>query len=198
MIGGEIGGRSGTRPARARRCRCPTAARAGRASCAAATRTARRRGRGSAPGRPRCRPARRGGRGSARRGGHRDVDARGAQVGDEDVARLGAEGQLTRRPAAGARAEVALGTSPRSISSPTRCATTARPRPVRATSSERDRERPSRISSRTVTRASSASSGNGRPAGRRQHVGPIGGACRSDYKAGDHTPLYLAEADFCT
>ncbi len=41
-------------------------------------------------------------------GGHRDVDARGAEVGDEDVAAVGAEGQLARRATAGARADVAL------------------------------------------------------------------------------------------
>ena len=44
--------RCGTRPARARRCRCPTAARAGRASWRAAARTAPRRATGSAPARP--------------------------------------------------------------------------------------------------------------------------------------------------
>ncbi len=58
-------------------------------------------------------------------------------------------------------------TSPRSMSSPTRCATIARPRPVRATSSARELDRPRRISSSTVTRASIASSGTGpwRPCG---------------------------------
>ena len=49
-------------------------------------------------------------------------------------------------------------TSPSSSSSPTRCATTPRVRPVRATSSDREREPVERISSRTVTSASSASS----------------------------------------
>ena len=52
-------------------------------------------------------------------------------------------------------------TSPRSMSSWTRRATIARPRPVRVTSSERERDRPSRISSRTMTRASRTSSGRG-------------------------------------
>ena len=51
-------------------------------------------------------------------------------------------------------------TRPRSSSSWTRRATIARPSPVRSTSSERDRERPSRISSRTVTRSSRTSSGD--------------------------------------
>ena len=41
-------------------------------------------------------------------GRQRDVDARRAEVGDEDVAGVGAERQLARRPAAGARAGVAL------------------------------------------------------------------------------------------
>ena len=40
--------------------------------------------------------------------GHRDVDARRAEVGDEDVAGLGAERQLAWRPAAGARPDLAL------------------------------------------------------------------------------------------
>ena len=52
-------------------------------------------------------------------------------------------------------------TRPRSISSPTRWATIARPSPVRVTSSDRDLERPRRTSSRTMTSASSASSGTG-------------------------------------
>ena len=39
---------------------------------------------------------------------HRDVDARRAEVGDEDVAGVGPERQLARRPAAGARPDVAL------------------------------------------------------------------------------------------
>ena len=41
-----------------------------------------------------------------------DVDARGAEVGDQDVAGVGAEGQLARWAAAGARAEVALAHEP--------------------------------------------------------------------------------------
>ena len=48
---------------------------------------------------PRIRPSRR---------GDRDIDAGRAQVGDEDVAGVGAEGQLARRPAARARPDVAL------------------------------------------------------------------------------------------
>ncbi len=40
--------------------------------------------------------------------GHRDVDARGAQVGDEDVAGLGVEVQLAWRPATGAPPEATL------------------------------------------------------------------------------------------
>ena len=43
---------------------------------------------------------------------HRDVDARRAEVGDEDVAAVGAEGELAWRPAAGARPDVALGHEP--------------------------------------------------------------------------------------
>ena len=39
----------------------------------------------------------------------RDVDAGGAEVGDEDVPGIGAEGQLARRPAAGAGPDIALG-----------------------------------------------------------------------------------------
>ena len=39
----------------------------------------------------------------------RHVDARRAEVGDEDVAAVGPEGQLPRRAAAGARSDVALG-----------------------------------------------------------------------------------------
>ena len=42
----------------------------------------------------------------------RDVDAGGAEVGDEDVAGARAEGQLAGRSAAGARAEVALDDEP--------------------------------------------------------------------------------------
>ena len=39
---------------------------------------------------------------------HRDVDARRAEVGDEDVAAVGAERQLARRAAPGARPDVSL------------------------------------------------------------------------------------------
>ena len=74
--------------------------------------------------------------------GDRDIDAGGAEVGDEDVAGVGPEGQLARRPAAGARARRRPRTRPRSISSPTRWATIARPSPVRVTSSERERDLP--------------------------------------------------------
>ena len=42
----------------------------------------------------------------------RDVDARRPEVGDEDVPAVGAERQLARRPAAGARPDVALGDEP--------------------------------------------------------------------------------------
>ena len=45
-------------------------------------------------------------------GRHRDVDARRAEVGDEDVAGVGPERQLARRPAAGARPDVALDDEP--------------------------------------------------------------------------------------
>ena len=40
---------------------------------------------------------------------HRDVDARGAEVRDEDVAGVGAERQLARRTAARARSDLAFG-----------------------------------------------------------------------------------------
>src|SRR6185436_18352976 len=43
---------------------------------------------------------------------HRDVDARGAQVGDEEMARRRPERELARRPAAGAGADVALDDKP--------------------------------------------------------------------------------------
>ena len=67
-----------------------------------------------------------------------DVDAGRAEVGDEDVAGIRAEGQLAggRPPVLGPVSPSA--TSPRSISSLTRWATIARPRPVRSTSSERE------------------------------------------------------------
>ena len=41
-------------------------------------------------------------------GRHRDIDAGRAEVGDQDVAAVGPEGQLARRPAAGARPDIAL------------------------------------------------------------------------------------------
>ena len=163
MIGGEIGrpGLELDRP-RARRCRSPTAVRAGpgvvrsSGSNRASTRSRQRSGpasiRAGSSWWPRIRPSRR---------GDRDVDAGRAEVGDEDVPGVGAEGQLAWRPPPVLGPTSPSLTSPRSISSPTRWATIARPRPVRATSSERDRERPRRISSRTVTSASSASSGSG-------------------------------------
>ena len=44
--------------------------------------------------------------------GDRHVDARRPEVRDEDVAGVGAERQLARRPAAGARSDVALGDEP--------------------------------------------------------------------------------------
>ena len=93
--------------------------------------------------------------------GQRDVDAGRPEVRDEDVPGVGPERQPARRPAARAGPDSPSVTRPRSTSSPTRCATIARPSPVRATSSDRDRDRPSRISSRTVTSASSASSASG-------------------------------------
>ena len=42
-------------------------------------------------------------------GRDRDIDAGGAEVGDQDVAAVGVEGQLARRPAARAGPDVALG-----------------------------------------------------------------------------------------
>ena len=45
-------------------------------------------------------------------GGHRDVDARRAEVGDQDVTGVGPERQLARRTAAGARPDVALDDEP--------------------------------------------------------------------------------------
>ena len=43
---------------------------------------------------------------------HRDVDARRAEVGHEDVAGVGPERQLPRRAAAGAGPDVAFGDQP--------------------------------------------------------------------------------------
>ena len=45
-------------------------------------------------------------------GRDRDVDARRPEVGDQDVAAVGVEGQLARRPPAGARPDVALADQP--------------------------------------------------------------------------------------
>ena len=45
-------------------------------------------------------------------GRDRDVDARRAEVGDQDVTGVGAERQLARRPAAGARPDVAFADQP--------------------------------------------------------------------------------------
>ena len=111
---------------------------------------------------------------------HRDVDARRAEVGDEDVAAVGPEGQLARRAAAGARPDVALGdeaaldqlADPLGDDRPTE--TGPRRRAPSASATAR-----SRISSRTVTSASSASSGSGpnRPAVRRGAV---------EARSGDH------------
>ena len=117
------------------------------------------RGRPRVP--PRWRPARRSGRGSGRRGssarrrcwwrpGPRRADSR---------RRHGT--QLPRRTAAGRRAGVALGHEPAFGQFGDALATIARPRPVRSTSSDRERDRPRRISSSTRTRASRASSASG-------------------------------------
>ena len=95
---------------RARRCRPPTAVPGSPGPSRGATRRARRPGRGSASGPasisagsswwPRIRPSRL---------GDGDVDARGAEVRDEDVPGIGAERQLARRPTARARPDLAFG-----------------------------------------------------------------------------------------
>ena len=94
-------------------------------------------------------------------GGDRDVDAGRAEVGDEDVPGVGPEGELARRAAAGARAQVALVDEPAvdQLADPSRDDGATETRPV--TSSEREPDRPSRISSRTMTNESSTSSGSG-------------------------------------
>ena len=131
---------------------------------------------------------------------HRDVDARRAEVGDQDVAgrrRGRSSWRGGRPPVLGPTSPSA--TRPRSISSPTRWATIARPSPVRATSSERDRDRPSRISSRTVTRASSASSGsgaNGRRCCRDRRARRIETGTGSS--SAEHPAMIRPRTDFCT
>ena len=116
--------------------------------------------------------------------GEGDVDARGAEVGDQDVPgrrpgrRAGAAG---RPPVLGPTAPSA--TSPRSISSrrggrrspgPGRCVRRAR---------TRERDRPSRISSSTVTRPSRISSGSGWRA-------------RQTSSAGSYAPLRVVRTTF--
>ena len=157
----------------------PQPARHARGSSPAAGRTAPRPGRGTAsgPGLDR-RPARRGGRGSGRRASssRRRCSSRpGRRRGGGRPTARNDSWRGGRPPVLGPRSPSM--TSPRSSSSPTRWATIARPSPVRSTSSERDRDRPSRISSRTTTRASSASSG-------RVREGPV--ACHRR----DDTPFH--------
>ena len=48
----------------------------------------------------------------ARQVRERDVGARGAEIGDEEVARVGAEAEQPRRPAAGRDADAVLGEQP--------------------------------------------------------------------------------------
>ena len=84
------------------------------------------------------------------------------EVGDQHVAPVGVEGQLARRTPTGARSDLALGDQA-ALDQLADALGDDRSPEVRSgsTSSARERDRPSRISSSTVTRASSASSGNG-------------------------------------
>ena len=91
----------------------------------------------------------------------RDVDARRAEVGDEDVAGVGPERQLARRPAAGARPDVALDDEPALDQLADALGDDGPPQPVRVDQLGARARRPRRISSSTVTSASSASSGSG-------------------------------------
>ena len=108
----------------------PTAGPGRPASSAAATRTGRRPGRGKRPGRPRSWPARRDGRGSRP---SRLVTATSMLVAPRSATSTwpasarNASWRGGRPPVLGPRSPSM--TSPRSTSSPTRCATIARPRP---------------------------------------------------------------------
>ena len=109
MIGGEIGRPVRTRPGPGRRSRRPTAgpgspaSSRGSESNSASTRS--RHGLGSGLDLGGLVVVAQDPAVEARDG---DVDARGAEVRDEDVARLGAERQLARRPTARARPDLAL------------------------------------------------------------------------------------------